>query len=145
MADLCDVYTLGTNDIVFNADTGDTWLIQDLQGLDGAPIRREIEDNPQAPGKLLYPAFLDARIITFEGTLLIRSVEPEDIDGYAAAQQALDDTASAYSDSSINTDRTLAWSGGSIDVRSHLPYQSRPDGRERKFIWVFIAADPTIS
>lgn len=145
MADLCDIYTLETDDIVFNAATGDTYLIQDLQGLDGAPIRREVEDNPQTEGKLLYPAFLDARIITFEGTLLIRSVEPEDLDGYVAAQNALDSAASAYSDSSINTDRTLAWTGSSIEVRTHLPYQSRPDNRERKFIWVFIAADPTIS
>ena len=71
-------YVLSTpgGTITFNSGA-DTYYLQNVTGLDGAPIRAPIDNRPQAHGGLVHRALLGPRHITFDGMLLVTSAGDE--------------------------------------------------------------------
>ena len=90
MADLCCVYSYAGINI--NASSGDCLILGEdgVTGLDGRPIRAEIDDQGQSDGGLFFPRFYGARIITFKGFCQIRSVTVEMNAPYYTALNALE-------------------------------------------------------
>lgn len=155
MADTCCQYTLGS--ITINAPTGDCLHTDfeegEITGLDGAPIRRQIDPQGQSDGGLQHPAFFGPRIITFSGKVLIRSQEGSNKEDYAAAVNAVEVAVNAALAGMLNSDTTLSWTltGGaahSISVRYGVEGgEFQPTGNmvDRSFTFSLYAANPTIS
>ena len=156
MADTCCPYTIAG--ITINATSGDC-LTTDFEegqilGLDGAPIRKQIDPQGQSEGGIVHPAFLGARIITFQGKVLIRSVAAGALPTtYAAAVNVVEAAVTSALEGILNGGGTLAWTptgGGarSIGVSYGVPGgEFQPTGNmvDRRFSFTLVAADPTIS
>src|SRR6188472_2858439 len=122
MADTCCVYTFGS--LTINPASGDG-LTTDFEegqilGLDGAPVRKQIDPQGQSDGGIVHPAFFGPRIIQFQGRVLIRSV-PEGAAGttYAAAVNAVESAATSALQAQLNSATNLAWTltgGGSHTI-----------------------------
>lgn len=86
-----------------------------ITGLDGAPIRKQVDLAGQADGGTVQPAFFAPRVITFAGQVLIRSVAWGDSLIYAAAVNAVEASAISALEGFLNSTTTLAWTpiGGS--------------------------------
>ena len=150
MADKCAIYTVAG--LTINAATGNTYLIGDdgeIEGLDGMPIRRTVDNRPQTDGAILFPAFGAARRITFEGTLLVRGIDPfGNPTAYLAAMNALEAAMTAALDGIINADATLSWNSGADTItvrRDETPTAFRGSYPFKRFLFGLIAATPTIS
>lgn len=125
-----------------------------ILGLDGAPVRKQIDPQGQSSGGLVHPAFLGARIIQFQGKVLIRSV-PEGASPltYAAAVNAVEAAATAALEAQLNSATNLAWtptggSGKTISCTYGVPGgEFQPTGNmvDRRFQFSLVAASPTIS
>ena len=156
MADTCCVYTFGS--LTVNATSGDG-LNTDFEqgqilGLDGAPIRKQIDPQGQSDGGIVHTAFYAARIITFQGRVLIRSVaEGAPANTYAAAVNAVEGAAVSALQAQLNSATNLAWTltgGGSHSISCTY---GTPGGEiqftgnmvDRRFTFTLVAADPTIS
>lgn len=156
MADTCCVYTFGSltvNHATNNCLTTDFEEGQIL-GLDGAPVRKQIDPQGQSEGGIVHPAFLGARIITFQGKVVIYSVSegapPTD---YAAAVNAVEAAAVAALEAQLNSATNLSWTptGGSAKTISCT--YGTPGGEiqftgnmvDRRFSFTLVAVDPTIS
>lgn len=125
------------------------------QGLDGAPVRSQVDPKGQTEGGIVHTKFLGPRIITFSGTVLIRSVVPEDTVAYLTAINTLEAATVSALEGILNSASALTWtptggSGKSISVTYGVPGQEvqftgdmLPG--ERTFSFSLIAADPTIS
>lgn len=156
MADTCCPYTIAG--LTINAASGDCLLTDfeegQILGLDGAPIRKQIDPQGQSEGGIVHPAFLGARIITFQGKVLIRSVaEGAPATIYASAVNAVEAAVTSALEGILNTPSALAWTptGGSaktISVTYGIPGgEFQPTGNmvDRRFSFTLVAADPTIS
>jgi hypothetical protein len=149
MADICDIYTLAG--LTFNAAApADTYVISEITGLDGAPIRAPVDDRPQTDGGIVFPNFLGPRRITFEGFFGVRSVDyGADPSGYVVALNTLEAAMLTALEGIRNSDGTLAWTGSSITVRHDSPCLTSQGQRgsafERRFIFGLVAANPTIA
>lgn len=155
MADTCTAYTFAgitinhaTNDCLFtDFDEGQ------ILGLDGAPIRKQIDPQGQQEGGIVHPAFLGARIITFQGKILIQSVDDVTNPLYAAAVNAVEAAATSALEGALNSASALAWTptGGaarSINCSYGVPGgEFQPTGNmvDRRFSFQLVAADPTIT
>lgn len=155
MADTCCAYTIAgitinnTTDCLFtDFDEGQ------ILGLDGAPIRKQVTDQGVSEGGIVFPGWLAARIITFQGKVLITSVaEGAPAATYAAAVNAVEAAATSALEGILNTPSSLAWTptGGaarSISVTYGVPGgEFQPTGNmvDRRFSFQLIADDPTIS
>lgn len=155
MADTLCPYTVAG--ITINAPTGNTLHTDfeggDITGLDGAPIRAQIDPQGQSNGGIVHQKFLGARIITFSGKVLIRSTDPSNCDAYAAAVNAVISSAVAALESFLNTATTLAWTptGGSAKSISVTygteggEFQSSGNMLDKSWTFTLVAANPTIS
>lgn len=155
MADTCCAYAVAG--ITINATTGDClhtdWDDGDIQGLDGAPVRKQIDLLGQTNGGLVQPAFFAPRIITFSGRVLIRTVEPSDKTAYVGAVNAVIDGAVTALQSFLNSTTTLAWTetgGGAHSITVTYgteggEFQSSGPMLDKKWSFTLVAADPTIS
>lgn len=156
MADTCCIYTFGG--LTINAAAGDC-LFTDFEegqilGLDGAPIRKQIDPQGQSEGGIVHPGFLGARVITFQGKVLIRSV-PEGASAltYAAAVNVVEAAATAALEAQLNAATSLSWTPSGGAARSiSCTYgvaggEFQPSGNmvDRRFSFQLVAADPTIS
>lgn len=81
MADESVIYELASADegtIFFNNGDlhtlDDVFWIQDLNGMDGAPIRAPVDNRPQIHGGIIHPFFFGPRQITVQGVILVQSV-----------------------------------------------------------------------
>lgn len=156
MADTCCPYTIAG--LTINASSGDC-LFTDFEegqilGLDGAPVRKQIDPQGQSDGGIVHPAFFGARVITFQGKVLIRSVpEGAPATTYAAAVNAVEGTAVSALEGILNTPSSLAWTltgGGahSISVTYGTPggeLQFTGNMVDRRFSFTLVAADPDIA
>src|SRR5262245_51252314 len=92
MADLCCEYNIAG--IVINDDTpGADRLIlgaDGVVGLDGAPVRGQVDPRGQISGGIVHPKFLGPRIIVFKGFCQIQSVTPAQNTAYYSALNALE-------------------------------------------------------
>lgn len=159
MADYCCTYTFAGLTINNNAtDTTDTLMIGDngnIVGLDGRPIRAEIDDQGQSDGGIVHPKFYAARIITFSGEVLIRSVAFEDTTAYITAINAVEAAAVSALEGQLNSATSLAWtptggSGKSISCTygtsgGEIQFSGAMLPGERAFTFTLVAAEPAIS
>ena len=155
MADTCCVYTFGG--LTINATTGDTLFTDfddgDIQGLDGAPIRKQIDDLGQANGANPQTAFFGARIVTFTGIVLVRSVEDITSQAFAAAVNTVTESARTTLEGLLNSTSTLAWTPNGLTAHTLTAYYGTEGGEfvtsgpmpAKKFSFTLVATNPTIS
>lgn len=155
MADTCATYTLGG--LTINATTGDTLLTDfdggDITGLDGAPIRSQVDPQGQSDGGIVHQKFFGPRVITFTGGILIRTVTDPDSALFVAAVNAVISSAKTTLEGILNTPTSLSWTetgGGahSISVTYGTDggeFQTTGNMLQKKFSFTLVAADPTIA
>jgi hypothetical protein len=149
------VYTFGG--LTINAATGNTLFTDfdggEIGGLDGAPIRSQIDPQGQSEGGIVHQKFLGPRIITFTGAVLIRTVTDPMSDAWVSAVNAVVGGAVSALESQLNSATNLAWTptGGSSHTISCTygtdggEFQSSGNMLQKKFTFTLVAADPTIS
>lgn len=159
MADLCCQYTIAgikINDTTANADRLLTSFDNGhILGLDGAPLRAEIDDQGQSDGGIVHEKFFAARVITFQGEVHIQSVGPEDTTAYVTAINNLEAAVVSALEGIRNSASTLSWtptglSGRSISVTygtagGEVQFDGPMLPGERTFTFTLVAANPTIS
>lgn len=155
MADTCCAYTVAG--ITINASSGDCLHTDfeegEIAGLDGAPIRSQVDDQGQSDGGIVFQKFKGPRIITFSGRVLIRSVTMGNPEGYAAAIYAVEAASIAALESFLNSSTTLSWTPSGASARSISVTYGTEGGEiqfsgnmlDKRFQFSLIAADPTIS
>lgn len=155
MADLCCEYTFAG--VVINNDTpGADRLIlgaDGIAGLDGAPIRSQVDNKGQTEGGIVHQKFLAARVIVFKGFCQVQSVEPAMNSAYYSALNVLEAAVVTALEGALNSASALTWtptggSGKTITCSYGVPGQEIQFGGtmlEKTFTFALIAADPTIS
>lgn len=156
MADTCTIYSVAG--ITINCHTGDCLHTDfdegEILGLDGAPIRKQIDPQGQSDGGIVHPAFFGARIITFRGKVLIRSVDLGNREDYAAAVNTVEAASIAALEGFLNTTTTLQWTPtGSVGLKSITVTYGTEGGElqftgnmiDRRFSFTLVASNPTIS
>ena len=118
MADVCCEYTIAG--LTLNNDVGDTLMLSGdgVQGLDGAPVRSQVDPRGQIHGGIVHTKFFAARIITFSGEVLIRSVVPEDTTAYITAINTLEAATVSALEGILNSASTLGWTPTGLSARS---------------------------
>lgn len=155
MADTCATYTLGS--LTINNSSGNTLFLDfdegQISGLDGAPIRRQIDPQGQSDGGIVHTALYGARIITFSGTILIRTADLTNKEDYVAAVNAVESAAISALESIRNSATTLSWtptggSGKSISVKYGVEggeISFFGNMLDKRFSFSLVAENPTIS
>lgn len=155
MADLCCAYSFAGITLNNPADGVDHLMLGEngVVGLDGAPIRAEIDDQGQSNGGIVHPKLFAARIITFTGFCNIQSVVVERSTAYATALNALEAGVTSALEAVLNTPSALTWTptGGSPksisctygNTGGHIQFGG--SHMEKTFEFTLVAADPTIS
>lgn len=153
MADLACRYTLTTpvGDIVFNDGDlhtrDDLYWISEIEGLDGPPIRSQVDNAPQADGGIVHTAWKAARQITMQGAILIQSVPW----GAAclAERNAMEKELREALESIIRANGTLSWTpeGDSLHTLTvrhniQLNYDPQEGYLIMGFVFGLIAANP---
>ena len=155
MADLCCPYSFA-GIVLNNATPGADRLIlgeDGVTGLDGAPIRAEIDDQGQSDGGIVHPKFFAARIITFKGFCHIQSVVVEMNTAYYTALNALEASVVTALEGAFNTATALTWTPTGGSPRSISCTYGTVGGEiqfggtmmEKSFEFTLVAAEPTIS
>lgn len=158
MADYCCQYTFSTVEINDTTADVDRLMIGDegeITGLDGAPIRAEIDPQGQSDGGIVHEKHYGPRIISFSGEVHIQSVGFEDRDGYIAAINTLEAAVVSALEAQLNSAANLTWtptggSGKSISCTygtdgGEISFSGAMLPGERKFTFTLVAANPTIS
>lgn len=143
--------------LTINATSGDClftdWTDGDVQGLDGAPVRKQIDPKGQTSGGIVQIGLLGPRIITFSGIVLVRTVDPGDPLGFAAAVNAVTEGARTTLEGFVNASTTLAWTPNGMAAHSISvtygteggEFQTSGPMLQKKFSFTLVAADPTIT
>lgn len=153
MADLCCVYSYAGINI--NATSGDCLILGEdgVTGLDGRPIRAEIDDQGQSDGGLFFPRFYGARIITFKGFCQIRSVTVEMNAPYYTALNALEAAVTSALEGQLNSATNLTWTPTGGSGKTISCYYGNTGGEiqfggsmmEKTFEFTLVAYNPAIS
>lgn len=158
MADYCCAYTYSS--VVVNNTTpgADRLMIGDsgeIVGLDGRPIRSEIDDQGQSDGGIVHPKFYAARIIVFSGEIHIQTVEFEDTTAYISAINTLEAAVVAALEAQLNSEANLTWTptGGSAKSIActyginggEVQFSGAMLPGERRFTFSLVADEPAIS
>jgi hypothetical protein len=146
--------------VINNSNPAANSLITDLEGgeilgLDGAPIRRQIDPQGQSDGGIFFNAFYGARIITFTGAVAVVTVADPggNPTGVWAALNTLEAATISALEAQRNSAATLSWTPTGGSAKSISCYYGVPGGeiqfsgnyRERKFTFQLVAYNPTIS
>lgn len=155
MADLCCPYTYAGITINDTTEDIDRLVLGDngVTGLDGAPIRAEIDDQGQSDGGIVHPKLWAARIIVFSGVCHVQSVPYENNAVYFAALNVLQAAVVTALEAQLNSATTLAWTPTGLTARSISCTYGNQNGEiqfagemmEPTFTFTLVAADPTIS
>lgn len=155
MADLCCVYSFAGISINSTTPGADRLVLAEdgVTGLDGAPIRAELDDEGQSDGGIYFPRFLGPRIIAFKGFCHIQSVPVEMNTAYYTALNALEAGVTSALASKLNTPDTLAWTPTGGSAKSISCYYGSTGGElqfggsmlEKTFEFTLVAYNPTIS
>lgn len=142
------VWVTPAGTITFNDDSANQFYIEEIEGLDGAPIRAPIDNRPQTDGGLVHDFFKGPRHFTVSGTLLIQStriqtsiqairnqMEEDLFDAHASVQQA--DSTWSWTPLGLSA-RTLT------GVRGDVPFTTRhiDNFLNVAFFFGLVAADP---
>jgi hypothetical protein len=156
MADIAAVYTLTTpgGTITFNngdlKDGTDKYWIQNIQGLDGPPLRTPIDNRPQTHGGLVHNFFKGPRHVVFEGVLVTESVGfPSLGDACIQRQNEMEEDLIDALESILQADGTLGWTPLGLAARSltvrHdviLEFSAIEAYALKQFTFGLVAADP---
>lgn len=155
MADLCCQYTFGSV-VINNSNQALNTLMTDYEngeilGLDGAPIRRQVDPQGQSDGGIFFNAFFGPRIITFTGKVAIVTTN-EPLALWAAINVLEAATISAL-EGQRNSAANLTWTPTGGSGKTLSCYYGVPGGEiqfsgnlnERKFTFQLIAYNPTIT
>lgn len=121
----------GSSTFTFNDATSDTGVMvpSRCSGMDGAPLRTNVEDKPGADGGLVFAPLLGPRLITLGGWFRVTSSGTES--GYLSAQDTLIASLSSCLDSIRAADGTLTWVDGTgthtLTVRLNNPLECPPE------------------
>lgn len=126
----------------------------EISGLDGRPIRAEIDDQGQSDGGIVHPKFYAARIITFSGEVHIQSAA-FGTTAYITAINVLEAAVISALEAQLNTETALTWTptGGSPKSISctygtsggEVQFSGAMLPGERKFTFTLVADEPAIS
>lgn len=159
MADLCVMYTYssvkindttaGANRLITSSDKGS------ITGLDGAPVRSQVDMLAQTDGGDVHTKFYAPRIITFQGEVQIQTAAPEDQTAWLTAMNTLEAAVVAALQAQLNSATTLSWTPTGLAGRSlsatygvpgqEIQFSGPPLVGQRTFSFSLIAASPTIS
>lgn len=122
MADLTCTYTLETpgGTVIFNNGDlhtlDDLFWISDINGLDGATIRAQVDNSPQNDGGHVHTFWKGPRHIVFEGSIFIQSVPL----GAACLEvrNAMEEELRVALESILREDGTLTWTPAGLSERS---------------------------
>jgi len=151
MSDISVVYTLtfGGDSIAFNDGAlpsfDDFYFITAIRGLDGAPLRFQQWDKPQADGGLPGKPRKGARHIVIEGEYLVQSTMVDN--EIRLIRNMMDEDLLALLDGNVGVTGSLAWTPAGKAARSlAVLYAEAPletDGVEQKtFVFGLYAANP---
>lgn len=153
MADLSCVYTLACPGGTVYFNDGDLHTLDDLYwiatiaGLDGAPIRAQVDNAPQAHGGIVHTFWKGARHITMEGSILIQSVPW----GGSCLNERnhMEEVLRAALESTLQANGTLSWTptgqaARSLTVRNDVPVEYTPQENYliMGFTFGLVSADP---
>lgn len=156
MADLATLYTLATpgGTILFNngdlKDGTDKYWIQNIQGLDQAPLRTPQDNVPFGDGGIVHDFWKGPRHVVLEGVLVTESVGwPSTGDACVQRQNEMEEDLIDALESIIRADGTLSWTplglaARSLTVRSEVPVEFSPGENFvlKNFTFGLVAADP---
>lgn len=159
MADLCCPYAIAGITINNTAAGADRLLTSfengQITGLDGAPIRSQVDLLAVTNGGIVHTKYFGPRIITFTGEVHIQSVTDAMTTAYVTAMNTLEATVISALEGIRNTPSSLTWtptglSGRSISVTYGVPGQEIQFAGPmlpgaRTFTFSLVAASPTIS
>ena len=123
----------------------------EILGLDGAPIRRQIDPQGQSDGGIFFNAFFGPRIITFTGKVAI--VTTADPLALWAAINTLESATISALESQRNSAANLTWTPTGGSGKTLSCYYGVPGGEiqfsgnlnDRKFTFQLVAYNPTIT
>lgn len=161
MADLCCTYTFGSLTLnpaqVGEEPAAGLYLDEEdgITGLDGAPIRAQIDPKGQADGGIVHTKRQGARIITFKGFVLTSedTRDHRDTEEYREELMNIQDTAIAALVAQLNTETNLAWTPANDPGGRTLSCTYGNEGghiqfggsmRDPTFTFVLVADDPNI-
>lgn len=107
MADLCCVYTFGA--LTLNPPSGDGLFVGEggIQGLDGKPIRAQVDNKGVTDGGIVHPKFFGPRAIRFGGPMKIESVARKPTLAFFAAVNAVEAATIGALEALLNTPTAL--------------------------------------
>lgn len=159
MADLCCQYSYSSVRINNSSATANSLITDldggDILGLDGAPIRRQIDPQGQSDGGIEFTSLYGPRIVTFTGAVVIVTVA--DPGGNPLAVWAALNTLEAATISALEAQRNsasnLTWTPTGGSGKTLSCYYGVPGGeiqfsgnlRQRKFTFQLVAFNPTIT
>jgi len=161
VADRCATYTYAAVTINGDPDT-DTLVISDdasdeITGLDGAPVRRQVDPLAGQNGGDSQPARLGHRVIGFKGRVHIGTQPDKDPNrdpaGYNTKLVTLQKAIVAALEAQLNSATTLAWTDATGDSRSISAMYGVPGGEivfggtrdDPTFQFSLVAENPTIA
>lgn len=157
MADICCEYTFAGITINDTSPDVDRLVLDDdgVTGLDGAPVRSQVDPKGLTSGGIVHPKFFGARIITFKGFVHIQTAEPSQTTAYNTAINTLEAAVVAALEGALNGETPLAWTPTGLSARSisctygvpgqEIQFTGAMLPGERTFSFSLIADDPTIS
>lgn len=132
MADLCVPYSFAGLTINSQDPDVDRLVLpaDGVTGLDGRPIRRQVDPRGQIDGGLVFTAFFGPREIVFKGYVDINTVPwPGSITtAYAAAVMNMEDAVKAALEGVLNTPTALTWTQSNGNAESVTCVYGMPGG-----------------
>lgn len=160
MADLCCAYSIA-GITINNATAGADRLLTSFEngsitGLDGAPVRSQVDPLGVTHGGIVFPKYFGPRVITFAGEVHIQSVTwSPGASAYVVAVNNLEAAVVAALEGILNSASSLAWTPTGLSARSisvtygvpgqEVQFAGPPVPGERTFSFSLIAGSPTIS
>lgn len=159
MADLCCAYSIAGITINNTAAGADRLLTSfengQITGLDGAPVRSQVDLLAVTNGGIVHTKYYGPRIITFAGEVHIQSVTDAMTTAYLTAMNTLEANVITALQGILNTPSTLSWTPTGLSARSisvtygvpgqEIQFQGPMLPGERTFSFSLVAALPTIS
>lgn len=128
----------------------------EITGLDGAPVRSQVDNLGQTNGGIVFPKFLGPRVITFSGEVHIQSVSwTENNTAWMTAVNTLEAAVVSALEGILNSATSLSWTPTGLAARSisvtygvpgqEIQFSGAMLPGDRKFSFSVIAANPSIS
>lgn len=153
MADESAIYELSTpvGSIFFNngdlRTDDDLYWISEIEGLDGATIRAQVDNAPQTHGGIVHTFWKAARQVTMQGAIVVQSIP---FGSYCLpVRNEMEQDLRVALESIIQADGQLSWtpaggSGQSLTVRHNIRLDFTPQESYaiKGFVFGLVAADP---